>query len=158
MRKDMSKVLAGGARSGAHYARVIRGKRRLYRNRIDPDGEGGRTHLGMHDDVLTYVDRKEITKRLGPLKRYILRQIYRPWGTVFSEICQRADSRSATQWNVRYLVELLVEVNAVEIDGQVLLGAQYGHRPINSHRCVAYVDPTTKLLMPARSTGASEKR
>ncbi len=147
MRKDMSQIITGTYRVGRADARAIIGARRKYRN-LDPDGAGGMKRIGMHGDIFAYTDRKGFDDHLGPLERYLKRQVYRAWNDVYHDICSRADHRSVIHWHLLFHVGLLVETNTVLLDGEVVLSACDRHRPIAKSTCAVYVHPVTGLLMP----------
>jgi hypothetical protein len=148
MRKDMSKVIIDTYRYGSAVARAVVGTRRKYRNRLDADGEGGLKRIGMHGDIFLYQHRKEPGDRIGPLKRYLKRQVFRPWNDVYSEVCAVAKLDSVTQWHLRLHLVWLVEVNTVMLDGEVVLTASSHHWPVAKSSCEVYVHPVTGLLMP----------
>ena len=99
MRRDMSKVVVERGRIGGHNNRKGRPAK-------DPDAlpewEGMRR---------PHRDRKQFTDVLGPLERFLRKNVGRPWSKVHSEICERLDGNSVTQKHVldhvmRDLVEL----------------------------------------------------
>ncbi len=154
MRKDLSKVITDTYRRGRPEARAIAGSRRKYRNRLDPDGEGGLKRIGMHGDILSYVDRKEFGDHISPLKRYLKRQVTRSWSDVHREICELADARSVVHWHLLLHLDLLVANKTVFRDGEVVLSACDGHRPVFGSTFVVYVHPDSGLLMPVVKAGS----
>jgi hypothetical protein len=60
---------------------------------------------------------KILNEHLGPLRRYLDRQIGRPWDKVFSEICARIDRSNAVQDHVRDHVADYVTTHVLLIDG-----------------------------------------
>lgn len=113
MRKDMKKKLVDTHRVGGAWA-ARRGKKRknpdvleARRERLvleeyeDEDG----VHVELAESVRhssrsgyryrnTY-DRKQFGENLNPLWRYLQKQVGRNWDTVYSEICEHMDRRSA---------------------------------------------------------------
>jgi hypothetical protein len=76
MRPDMHKVIVERPRFGGHGARKGRRPRDL---------EGLPAKLGMRRP---YGDKgKELNDHLGPLRRFLRKQVGRPWDKVYSEIC-----------------------------------------------------------------------
>lgn len=148
MRKDMSKIILDTGRRGSAMARSVIGKRRRYRNRLDPDGEGGPKHIGMHSDIFAYCHRKEFSDRIGPLRRYLRRHASRPWNDVYREICAVAKLDSVTQWHLRLHLEMLVEVNTALLDGRVMLKNFWPNRPVTQSSCDLYVHPVSGRLLP----------
>lgn len=100
MREDMTKVLVEEPRHGRAYARSVQGVRRQRWNRVDPDGEGGSTHIGMQRDGLT---NKHLGEHLGPLYRYLRQQVNRPWDKVYGELCSVLDRRNGETRHEMYV-------------------------------------------------------
>ncbi|HMW24720.1 MAG TPA: hypothetical protein PKC59_14910 [Burkholderiaceae bacterium] len=152
MRKDMAKVLIEVYRRGATASRSLTGRRRLYRNAMDPDGEGGPVRLPMMMDIGCRWALKERCERIGALERYLIRQVGRPWDVVYGEICAIADLRSTVQWHLRLHLEFLVETQAVWIGGEVRLPADQRHASVDRSCKTVFVHPLTGLLcaVPAR--------
>src|SRR5262249_9046380 len=93
---------------------------------------------------------KEFSDLLGPLKRYLRRQVDRPWDKVWSEICKNLKAENPAQRHVRLHVHDLVAINASVRDGAVWVASLSGRaRPladsIASHYEL-YVDPRTGIL------------
>jgi hypothetical protein len=76
MRDDMARVLVERPRIPAHKAR--KGRHR--------DFEGLPSHEGMRRAAELSGDRKMLNENLKPLRRYLEKQVGRPWDTVYSEI------------------------------------------------------------------------
>jgi hypothetical protein len=76
MRPDMHKVIVERPRLGGHGAR----KGRRPRDLEDlPANLGMRRPYGHHG--------KDLNDHLGPLRRFLRKQVGRPWDKVYSEIC-----------------------------------------------------------------------
>lgn len=148
MRKDMSKVIIDTYRTGGAGARAIGGSRRKYRNRLDPDGEGGAARLGMRRDILVRLHLKEFGDHISPLARYLKKQAFRPWDAVQHEVLVRIDLRSTVQWHLSLHLQMLVEINTALLNGEVVLAADMNHQPVSHSNAVVYVHPVTGLLMP----------
>ena len=148
MRKDMSKVIVETYRGGRGMARAVTGIRRKYRNKLDIDGEGGRSRIGMRRDIFIYWYFNEQSDHVSPLERYIRKQVGRPWDEVYGEVCAAADGRSVIHWHLRLHLMMYVEVDTVWLDGQVVLPAHYRWRPIAESTSDVYVHPVTRLLIP----------
>ncbi len=93
--------------------------------------------------------RKQLNENLGPLKKYLRRQVGRPWNVVYREISERLRPTSAVQQHVRDHLWQFVERHA-ELDPRGGV-----HRA--PHRCSGgwcqalppgklYVHPRTGLL------------
>jgi hypothetical protein len=158
MRKDMGKVLIEVYRRGSNAAEALTGRRRRYRNAMDPDGEGGPTRLPMKMDIRCRWGLKERCDRIGALERYLIRQVGRPWDVVYGEVCAIANLGSTVQWHLRLHVEFLVETHAVWIGGEVRLPADQRHASIDRSHTAVFVHPLTGLLctVRARRSGSRE--
>ena len=148
MRWDMSKVITEGYRRERPVAAAIKGARRKFRNRIDPDGESGPTRIGMRKDIFSRTHRKLCMSRLGPFERFVLSQVNRPWNLVHHEICAKLDLRSTVQWHVRFHLEMLVEIDTAVHDGVVVSTSSGVSRPVHQSSFLAYVDPFSGILLP----------
>jgi len=96
---------------------------------------------------------KEFSDRLGPLRRYLRKQVGRPWDRVWSEITQTLDSRSLTGQHIFDHIRWEVEQEAWIGEG----GRLYPKRGWDTIELVdgLYVHPVTRLLCykPRRSLG-----
>src|SRR5439155_17170159 len=92
-------------------------------------------------------------EHLGPLRRYLLAQVGRPWDKVFSEICERVNRNSAVQDHIRDHVADYVVTHVVWIDGVLCKAEPYGvGTPLSSlyYTALLYVCPRTGLLRRVR--------
>lgn len=148
MRVDMAKVIVERPRKkGCAWKRPKGFSRQLQRHGLDFKKREGikRCWAG---------NTKYLNEHLGPLRRYLLSQVGRPWNKVFSEICANINRNSAVQDHVRDHVWDFVEVNAIEIDGVPCFGggSRFGSRgygmPLHSswRRNKLYVCPRTGIL------------
>jgi hypothetical protein len=153
MRDDMSKVLVESPRSGRAYARLMEGTRRRQRNRLDPDGEGGRNHSGMQRD-----GNKHFGEHLGPLFRYLRQQVDRPWAKVYGELCAQLDRRNVVQAHIFQHIGQEVELDTVWQDDQVWVRGWRGLRPLSESRAAMYVHPLTGILLPNRARIVAAQR
>ena len=112
MRPDMAKVIVERPRiKGRAWERPKGYRRRL--GCYGPDGPPGREGIKAPWQNGT----KHLNEHLGPLRRYLDRQVGRPWDQVFSEICAHIDRSSAVQDHVRDHVEGYVETHVIVIEG-----------------------------------------
>jgi len=146
MRADMSKVLVEEPRSGRAFARAAEGSRRLQRNRIDIDGEGGPARLSMKRGGC-----KHFGEHLGPLYRYLRGQVDRPWNKVWSELCATLDRRSVVQAHLFQHIHDKVAVDTVWRDEAVWTRDWRGLRPLSECRAELYVHPRTGILLVNRA-------
>jgi hypothetical protein len=92
---------------------------------------------------------KSFNEHLGPLRRYLDKQVGRPWDKVFSEICAHISRDSVVQKHVHTHVADYVTVHVLLIDGVPCSGEggwTYG-KPLHQLRYRPwYVCPRTGLL------------
>jgi len=91
MREDLAKVIVERPRIKPYSNR--KGRRR--------DLEDLPTHEGMRRGHAWRGDRKELNENLAPLRRYLAKQVGRPWDKVYSEIAARLRVDSTVQQHVR---------------------------------------------------------
>ena len=152
MRADMAKVIVERPRKkGGAWNKPKGYQRRLRRHGEDgpPTREGIKARWQAHT--------KDLNEHLGPRRRYLDKQVGRPWDKVFSEICARIDRSSAVQDHVRDHVAEYIATHVILIDGVPCNGEggkSYG-KPLHQIRSRPwYVCPRTGLLrrvsMPSR--------
>jgi len=114
MRSDMSKVIVERPRRGGGRDR----KRRPARDFDDMPSKQSMKR--------GHTDLKELNENLVPLKRYLRKNVGRPWDKVFSEICENIRVDNAVQKHVRNhvfdYVHLHVIVEGKEIYTRRFLG------------------------------------
>jgi hypothetical protein len=101
MRSDMSKVIVERPRKGGGSAR--KGRTR--------DFEMLPTREGMGRAAKLCGDYKYLNENLAPLRRYLERQVGRPWSKVYSEISEHLRADNAVQQHVRDHIRDFVELN-----------------------------------------------
>ena len=143
MRKDMAKVVTEAPRRG-HANRSSKWGRRLTKDEYALDDHGAsRAPVSRHRQYGW--NAKEFSDSLGPLRRYLRKQIGRPWDKIWSEIATTLDSRSLTGQHIFDHIRWEVELDAwVGDDGRLL----YHKRRWGAIELVAglYVHPVTHLL------------
>jgi hypothetical protein len=150
MRDDMHKVIVERPRPGSssHVARRFR--------RIDPK------RIGLTEEDLDPLPRrighkraasltgqpKELNENLAPLRRYLAKQIGRPWDKVWSEISSNLRPDNTVQQHVRDHVQDFVAFRTFLRNGKVLVQGRYGGPvPLSKNLWPElYVDPRTGLL------------
>jgi len=87
-------------------------------------------------------DNKNFSDLLGPLRRYLYKQVRRPWDDVYSELSQHLDRRSLSGRHIWTHVESEVAVNTwMGVSGKIY------QRPYGTHQVTGlYVHPFTGLL------------
>jgi hypothetical protein len=141
MRNDMAKVVTERPRSG-HANPSRKWGRRLGKDEYELDDHGPtRASSARH---WQYANFKTFSDLIGPLRRYLRKQVGRPWDTVWSEITQTLDSRSLSGQHIFDHILWEVECHAwVGRDGRIYRRRLYGRvRPVEG----LYVHPITRLL------------
>jgi hypothetical protein len=154
MRADMAKVIVERPRKKGRAWRKPKGyKRRL-------SGYGDATPIREGIRACWNGGTKILNEHLGPLRRYLDKQVGRPWNKVFSEICRHINRNSAVQDHVRDHVEDYVATHVILIDGVPCDGSgswTYG-RPLSRLRHRPwYVCPRTGLLRRVEVVGRKPK-
>jgi hypothetical protein len=130
MREDMACVIVERPRIKAYSNR--KGRRQ--------EPEDMPAHEGMRRARALRGDRKQLNENLAPLRRYLARQVGRPWSKVYAEIAAHLRADSTVQQHVRDHLKDFVAVKP--------------RRGISSWRSFRYplwyqrlyVDPITGLL------------
>lgn len=146
MRSDMAKVIVERPRAHSSDRHRAHGyKRREQRTPLDELPK--RERMWEHRE-----QTRELNEHLGPLRRYLRKQVGRPWNKVYSEICQHIRLDSAVQSHVRDHVDQEVEQQVYEKDGKLYHASGYlRDYPLDQvryggERDVLYVHPRTGLL------------
>ncbi|MGJ7504723.1 hypothetical protein ACSFBF_30500 [Variovorax sp. ZT5P49] len=143
MREDMDKVIVERPRRGGSW----QGDGRAWRN----SKEAG-AHLGMKRG---YHHTKRLNENLAPLKRWLHKQVHRPWDKVYAELCSGIDRRSTVQAHIFEHIDDFVERRAVLRDGEVWVSSSWwargGRVPLREASHVElFVHPATGILLPNR--------
>jgi hypothetical protein len=156
MRADMAKVIVERPRRKGWAWNKPKGYQRKLR-RYGEDGPPSREGIKLRWHGRT----KNLNEHLGPLRRYLDKQVGRPWDKVFSEICARINRNSAVQDHVRDHVEDYVTTHVILIDGVPCNGEggyHYG-KPLHQYRYRPwYVCPRTGLLRRVKRTSRKRQR
>jgi hypothetical protein len=97
---------------------------------------------------------KQLNENLAPLKRYLMRQVGRPWDKVYSEICRTIDTRSAVGLHVLQHVEDFIAVDTFIENGEVRERRRYWFmRPRG-----LYVHPVTGIIRLTKPRHSQPKR
>jgi hypothetical protein len=147
MREDMFKVIV--ERPRRVNSNAYKGDGRLFRNQED-----GPSRLGMKRG---YDDRKPLNENLAPLKRYLEKQVNRPWDKVHSEIRAAIDARSTVKQHVLQHLDDFVAIQARwEEDGKgghVTVRRGHwtnGHVRLEESSTELFVHPLTGILLRNR--------
>ena len=146
MRSDMSKVVIERPRRGHSLPSRKTGLRiRNYDQEYDYDDlpnrlSGSRNkHIRSSDSYGT----KSFSDLLGPLRRFLRKNVGRPWNNVYSELAQHLDKRKTTGIHIFDHVKWEVEEDCfIGKDGKIYNVRSRGNDPVSG----LYVHPVTKLL------------
>lgn len=148
MRDDMYKVIVERPRRGS---RMRTRDGRLYRAQEELPRK-----IGMKEG---YNSRKWLNENLSPLKRWLQKQVNRPWDKVYAEICQHIDRRNTVQEHIFAHIDQFVERDVCLIDGRVYVqsNAWQRSRPIEETYAVLYVHPETGILRAVNKVSAAKR-
>jgi hypothetical protein len=156
MRADMAKVIVERPRRKCWTGKKPKGYQRRLRCYGD-DGPPAREGIQARWQGRT----KSLNEHLGPLRRYLDKQVGRPWEKVFAEICAHIDRSNAVQDHVRDHVEDYVTTHVILIDGVACNGEGgwgYG-KPLHQFRYRPwYVCPRTGLLRRVKAPSRKQPR
>jgi len=144
MREDMSKVVIERPRRGHS---LLSSKTGLRIHRYDPDKEYDDLPKRVSGSRSKHIRAREIkyfSDLLGPLRRFLRKNVGRPWDQVYSEMKKHLDDRKVTGRHVFEHVDDEVETHALIGDDGELYKMRYGGElaPVYG----LYVDPRTGLL------------
>jgi hypothetical protein len=142
MREDMFKVIVERPRRGGTW----QGDGRAWRNSEERGGKVGMKR-GYHW-------HKSLNENLAPLKRWLHKQIHRPWDKVFSELSAGVDKRNTVQAHIFAHIDQFVKRQAQVIDGEVHVRQHWPQRgwvPVREDSWTElFVHPATGILLPNR--------
>jgi hypothetical protein len=140
MREDMFKVIVERPRWGSRHAPKTKlrydkapGRKRATGRRMALESSGWTKHLN---------------ENLAPLKRYLGKQVGRPWDKVYSEISQHLDTGSTVKQHVRdHLTDFILTNVTVARDGSFMASNHWGQPMAPEHWwSELYVDPNDGLI------------
>ena len=144
MREDMSKVVIERPRAG--HGLPSR-KTRLRIRRYDPDKEYDDLPSRVSGSRSKYIRSREVkyfSDLIGPLRRFLRKNVGRPWDQVYSEMKIHLDDRKVTGRHIFEHVDGEVETRPLIGDDGELYKLEYGGRTQAIYEL--YVDPRTGLL------------
>lgn len=139
MRKDMGKIITERPRSGSGNRNL---KTRMNIKWRGEEGDYDVPSKASNSAGRQYgYNKREFTDLLGPIKRWLYKQVGRSWNTINSEMCEVLDKRKVTHKHVFTHVEGWVATD-------VYLGKDglYHERPYGWVISELYVDPNTGIL------------
>lgn len=141
MRKDMSKVVVERPRHGRSRPA------RAGRTRALLDDEGAPLRASMREPVKAPAKTKYFSDHLGPLRRFLLKNVGRPWNKVYGEISAELKPTSVVQQHVRDHVHDFVAIHARTRAGVMHVVSRWGReQPLAEDYRPLYVHPRTGLL------------
>jgi hypothetical protein len=137
MRKDMGKIITEKPRRGSSARNAKTGMSIKWQGadgNYDFDKKQSSSRYRVHG-----YNAKEFTDVLGPLYRYLDKQVGRPWNKVYSELCAFLDKRKVTHAHVFTHIDSYVERDVYRgVDGLWhtrpyggLIGDRYGGLYVN---------------------------
>lgn len=136
----MSKVIVERPRIG-HSQRYAKPGR----SRVVTDDDGA--PLRVREPARNAARTKAFNENLAPLRRYIDRQVGRPWNKVYSDIAAHLSPASTVQQHVRDHIEDYVAVRTLMVEGRVHALPRFGGpQPLENLWIPYFVHPKTGLL------------
>src|SRR5262245_6915882 len=155
MREDMSKVVIERPREG--HGLPSR-KTRLRIRRYDPDKEYDDLPSRVSGSRSKYIRPREIkdfSDLLGPLRRFLRKNVGRPWNLVYSEMKEILDDRKVTGRHVFEHVEMEVETHALNGPGLLMelaiKGYDAGSTPAHQIANLRACSSTSRMLRGRQS-------
>jgi hypothetical protein len=143
----MAKVVTERPRRG-HGNSSKKWGRRLGKNEHDAEDHGP-TRAPIARRHQYGWNAKEFSDLLGPLRRYLRKQVGRPWNKVWSEIVRNLDSRSLSGQHIFDHIRWEVEQHVfLRPDGNLYRNRWSELVPVSG----LYVHPSTRLLCYARES------
>ena len=97
-------------------------------------------------------ETKTLNENLAPLRRYLKRNVGRPWDKVYSEICDGLKGRSTVKQHVRDHVPDFVSTRAYHDEsGRLWVHEDRFDRPTTEWYTPFFVDPRTGVLRRSES-------
>jgi hypothetical protein len=156
VRWDMAKVIVERPRGGWRLKDPKGERRRRCRFAADEQPKRESTSRRWRGGT------KFLSEHLGPLRRFLLSKVGRPWNKVFAEICANINRDSAVQDHVRDHVYDFVETQVILIDGFPCYARPriYGE-PLGSIRCrqtEMYVCPKSGILKRVKARHSKKRK
>lgn len=133
MRNDMFKVIVERPRHGVGYYRTLpndyrAAKRFKLDDDFEVDDEFCSSKLPMRSRRLGW-DSKQLNENLNPLRRFLAKNVGRPWNDVYSEICSQLDTGSTVKQHVRqHLTDFVTVKTYIDVDGDLIALTRWGPR------------------------------
>ena len=141
MREDMFKVIVERPRWGSRHAV----KTKLRYDKVPTRKRVTGRRMALENAGWT----KCLNENLAPLKRYLHKQVGRPWDKVYSEISEHLDANSTVKQHVRdHLRDFILVKVTIAADGSYMSAAHQWWGPTSPENWWAelYVDPRDGLI------------
>lgn len=129
-----------------------------YQHYEDEDGEGFEFVAKKSAKKSRGHGSKYFTDNFAPIRRFLEKNVGRPWDKVYSEMCKDADLRSLEGWHFRLHIDDLIDTN-VEIDEKGFVYSRngfYSRYPLWKGRL--YVHPESGLVCEVKKGPTKGKR
>jgi hypothetical protein len=148
MRHDMYEIIIERPRHGSRMGHPRRARRMDAKVATARDPDTLVSKLGMQRGSWNARFSKSLNENLAPLRRYLERQVNRPWDKVWSEVCENLSPGNTVQQHVRDHIGDFVAYKTFVRDGKVLVTSKHGWSPTPLAECRyrLYVDPRTGIL------------
>jgi hypothetical protein len=148
MRDDMFELIIERPRSGSRWMKhARRARRRDVKVDLQREPDAVLRQIGMGRGAAMGRGRKMLNENLAPLRRYLEKQVNRPWDKVWFEISENLSTGSTVQQHVRDHISDFVAMRSFIKDGAVWLAGRYGSPvQLRDSHVRLYVDPRTGLL------------
>ena len=112
MRSDMHKVITERGRYGSS-SRSWKTRLRISANQFDPacGYEDISTRLSSSRGRQYGYDARQLSDKLGPLRRYLRQSVGLLWDDVYSDFCSSIDRRNTVQNHLYFHLQFEVELN-----------------------------------------------
>lgn len=140
MREDMFKVIVERPRWGSRHAP----KAKLRNDKVP----GRKRATGRRQALEQHGYTKCLNENLAPLKRYLMKQVGRPWDKVYSEISEHLDTGSTVKQHVRdHLTDFILVNVTIASDGSFMSAHKWwGPTSPENWWAKLYVDPNDGLI------------
>ena len=147
MRDDMFEVIIERPRWGSRMGHPRRARRMDAKITAVRDPDVLLSKLGMQRGAKFARASKMLNENLAPLRRYLEKQVNRPWDKVWSDICENLLTASTVQQHVRDHIVDFVGLHSFVRDGVVFVATRHGTlQPLAESHYRLYVDPRSGLL------------
>ena len=147
MREDMFEVIIERPRWGSRMGHPRRAKRMDAKVAAAHEPDMLLSKLGMQRGAKFARVSKSLNENLAPLRRYLEKQVNRPWDKVWSDICENLSTASTVQQHVRDHIIDFVGMHSFVKAGTVFVAPRHGSlQPLAESHYRLYVDPRSGLL------------